>query len=120
MSSEGNQSVYEIAHLTKGDEGKYLCNASNSAGSKSESLSLIVDDAILCKANEFRCKSGDQCVPKEDRCDNERDCKGETIIKVNARTCGSHCGLFLFQMEVMNIIVANGVGVKRLTEVVIV
>ncbi|OXA52032.1 Basement membrane proteoglycan [Folsomia candida] len=75
ITSQGNLTALEIAHLTKADEGKYTCTASNVAGSKSESLSLIVDDVILCKLNEFRCKSGDQCVPKEDRCDNERDCK---------------------------------------------
>ncbi len=75
--TDGNATFYEISHVTKDESGKYLCTAINQVGSASESLSLLIDDAILCKTNEFRCKSGDQCVPKEDRCDNERDCKGD-------------------------------------------
>lgn len=65
ITSQGNLTALEIAHLTKADEGKYTCTASNVAGSKSESLSLIVDDVILCKLNEFRCKSGDQVCRKD-------------------------------------------------------
>jgi hypothetical protein len=32
-----------------------------------QSWSLVIDDAIVCKSSEFRCKSGNQCVAKEDR-----------------------------------------------------
>src|ERR1051326_6028592 len=79
ITSHTNVTAFEIVHVTKADVGKYTCTAINALGSTSESLSLMVDDAILCKPNEFRCKSGDQCVPKEDRCDNERDCSGKLM-----------------------------------------
>jgi hypothetical protein len=77
VTSESDITAFEILSAVKADEGKYTCTAVNAAGSRSESLSLVVEgvDGILCNENEFRCKAGDQCIPKEDRCDGERDCK---------------------------------------------
>ncbi|ODN05050.1 Basement membrane-specific heparan sulfate proteoglycan core protein [Orchesella cincta] len=75
VSSASNKVIYEIKQVSKSDVGKYTCNALSAAGRKSESMALAIDDGLPCKENEFRCKSGDQCIPREDRCDREKDCQ---------------------------------------------
>ncbi|CAL8073618.1 unnamed protein product [Orchesella dallaii] len=75
VGSASNKVIYEIRQMSKSDVGKYTCNAVNEAGKKSESMALAIDDGQPCKDNEFRCKSGDQCIPREDRCDREKDCR---------------------------------------------
>lgn len=101
VSSPTNKALYEIMQMSAADVGKYMCIAVNDAGRKTESMSLVIDDGKACKDNEFRyvhfkliklnfqakfyfqillvfiyrCKSGDQCIPRDDRCDNERDCR---------------------------------------------
>jgi len=65
----------DISHVTEAEEGKYTCTAENRLGVSVESLSLIVDDVIVCEEDEFRCKSGDQCIPKTKRCDKHHDCR---------------------------------------------